>query len=140
MLDKRIRKKFLENKFETIKKKDGNWSQTRIRLRDQVKKALNDIGLLATRLPDDEFEDIFTPKIIEEFVKDMIHDVADDKLDAKRTRLAAIFVRHGLYKCIIQYGIIEDQKPIRGPTEKFLNETISIASSIVSKVESQKTN
>lgn len=135
MLDKRTRKKFIEQRFEKIKKNDSNWPQSWSRLREKVKVTFNDISLLAIKLPDEYFDELITPLMIESFCEDVLKNRGKQELNATKARLAATFARCGLQKCKYQNEKMEDQPPLRFPIEDTLDRASNIASSIATKIE-----
>ena len=60
MLKKHMRKKILEHDWLEIEKQESNPTQTWHRLRDMTIRAINDLTLLAQKLPEDKQKEIFT--------------------------------------------------------------------------------
>lgn len=138
MIHKSTRKKFLEQKFKTIKEQDANWSNTWKNLRKQVNMALGDIKLLAEKLPEKEQSELFDAKILRLlFLAILEHRSFESKLDPRRARIAAMMVRIGLMECKVQYGDIEDEEVIRKKIINILDDTSLIISAIENKVYAQ---
>lgn len=138
MLDKETRKKFSEKSFEKIKRQDSNWSQTRIRLREHVKTAFDDIILLAKKLPDEEQSELFRHEQIRLVLSALFeHKSFTSRLDARRAKLASTIAELGLSECGYQYSFIESVRVINRKVLDTLKEADSIASAIADKVEIQ---
>ena len=63
MFKKSLRKKLLEHKWVDIMKDDSNPTQTWRRIRDQAIRGLDDLILLAKKLPEEKQQGIFDNKI-----------------------------------------------------------------------------
>jgi len=105
-------------------KHDSNPTQTWRRIRDQSIRGLNDLTLLAKKLPDDKQQEIFDNTIgnlissilganmLDEFYHTPILQYsAQNYLDYRRTRLAAILIKEALDWCIYQHRLLFRETP-----------------------------
>lgn len=127
MLEKATRKKFIEHSWVDIMKRASNSTQTWRRIRDQAIRGLNDLTLLAEKLPDDKQQEIFDNKM-----RDLISSIlgtnrfvpeedffqppslqypANYQLDYRRTKLAATLVNEALDLCIHQLQLLNREMP-----------------------------
>jgi hypothetical protein len=125
MLEKPTRKKLLEHNWVDIMKRDTNPTQTWRRIRDQAIRGLNDLTLLAKKLPDDKQQEIFDNKVRDFFSAILRTDQIDTEfihtpnlqypahnyLDHRRTRLAAILIKEALHWCIYQHNLLFRETP-----------------------------
>jgi hypothetical protein len=101
-----MRRKLNEQNWLRIIEQDSNATQTWKRLRDKAITAINDLILLAEKLPDDKQEEIFNKHNIDKLANSILlplrKDFDYDEYDSRRTRLAAILAEKGIKKCISQ--------------------------------------
>ena len=101
-----MRKQLSEQNWLRIIEEDSNATQTWKRLRDKAITAINDLILLAEKLPDDKQEEIFNRLNIDKLANSILFrlrkDFDYDEYDSRRTRLAAILAEKSIKKCISQ--------------------------------------
>jgi hypothetical protein len=109
LLPKSTRKKLLEHNWEEIASRDSNPYQTLHRLRSMANRAINDLTLIAQRLPDEAQKDIFSYTNIKKLASailrenELIVGNSTTIVDVRRIELAALLVRVGIWICIEQY-------------------------------------
>ncbi len=110
---------------------EGNPSQTWLRLRARVRVAIDDLKLLAQKLPDDKQEQVFSYEMFYDLISCLLGNehvtrsfpksqlltktplsslTRDENLDPRRTMLALAFVTHGLWKFKKQCGLMENRR------------------------------
>jgi hypothetical protein len=110
MLDKHSRKKLSERTWLDIKKSDPNPYVTLRRWKDQANRAINDLTLIAQKLPDDTLKDIFNytniRKVVSAILRENEFAVRNSATvdDVRRIQLAAVLVEIGITTCINEYG------------------------------------
>jgi hypothetical protein len=141
MLQKAMRKKLLEHDWVDIAKSESNPSQTLRRLRDEGNRAINDLALLAQKLPADTLKDIFNYTNISKLINSLLAETKFDSSnsafdDIEKTRLASLMARRGIDFCIKQYGQkIETNSVLNESTIVQLNKSIDICDTIAFKME-----
>ncbi|PWU79354.1 MAG: hypothetical protein DLM72_17845 [Candidatus Nitrosopolaris wilkensis] len=149
MLGNEIKKKLSERNWVDISKHDSNPTQTWHRLRRKAHRALDDLILLAKKLPDDKQQEIFDDKIKELFssmlgitnnLEEMMYTPnleyrARNKLDYRRTNLAALVVKEGLLYCIYQHSLLfRDTPTLSEPTVEQLERSMGICNELAYKL------
>src|SRR5215210_4991305 len=98
-----MRRQLNEQNWLSIIEEDSNATQTWKRLRDKAIIAINDLKLLAEKLPDDKQEEIFNKLAIDKLVNSILFplrkDFDYDEYDSRRTGLAALLAEKGIRKC-----------------------------------------
>jgi hypothetical protein len=117
MLPKLTRKKLIEHNWVEIARRDSNPYQTLHRLRNQAIRAVNDLNLIAQRLPDEEQKEIFSYTNIKKLVSAILRENElivgnSTAIDVRRIELAALLVRLGIRICIEQYQTKIEQDSI----------------------------
>jgi hypothetical protein len=118
LLPKSTRKKLLEHNWEEIASKDSNPYQTLQRLRGKAIRAVNDLILIAQRLPDESQKEIFNYANIKKLVSAILKEnelIAGNSTsidNVRRIELAALLVRLGIMICIEQYQTKIEQDSI----------------------------
>lgn len=159
MLDKSLRKALLELKDwdkALKKKKDANPSQTWMRNRLKIDRALKDMSLLAESLPDEKQDAVFGHErllaLVEEILgmkEELYEDSKRDdgttdlefrswgptKLEGRRTWVAAMLADRCLAYCCAQYKIIEKHPSLNKRIIADLEEAGMTARGIAQKVE-----
>lgn len=101
-----MRKQLNEQSWLRIIEEDSNATQTWKRIRGKAITAINDLILLAEKLPDDKQEEIFSKLNIDKLANSILFplrkDFDYDEYDSRRIRLAAILAEKGIRKCISQ--------------------------------------
>jgi hypothetical protein len=141
MLKKAMRKKLLEHNWIDIAKSESNLSQTLRRLRDESNRAINDLALLAQKLPDDTLKDIFNYTNISKLINSLLAETKFDGGisaldDIEKTVLASLMARRGIDFCIKLYGQkIETNSVLNESTIAQLNKSIDICDTIAFKMK-----
>jgi hypothetical protein len=148
-----------EQNWREIARKDMNPSDTLFRFREQSSKAINELILLANKLPNEEHEKIFYYDKIEGLMQAILHgnneglhyySKATDKsiftgddmhhdnnFNSRITHIAALFVREGIKICIGQYKAkIEQDSRLNQATIEKLNNAAEICDAIAFKLYS----
>src|SRR6476620_1953411 len=125
MLQNDSRRKLLEHNWVETRKKTHNSSQTLNRFGKQANVALDDLALLAKKLPEDYvLRKIFTQKNLRVLLQSILHGnkrsylVDDEELDVdiddniRRAQLAALMIKIGIDFCIDQYKSTIEQSSI----------------------------
>jgi hypothetical protein len=109
MLPKPTRRKLIEHNWIEIARKDSNPYQTLHRLQRKAITAINDLTLIAQRLPDEAQKEIFSYTNIKKLESAILRDNeliganSSTIVDVRRIELAALLVRIGIWICIQQY-------------------------------------
>ena len=123
MLGKETRKKLTEQNWIDFIKQDSNPSQAWHRIRVKAHRALDDLTLLARKLPDDKQQEIFDNKIRDLFSAILgtpddyisrtwnIPNLQSPATDYRRTRLVAVLVNVALNWCIFQHRSLFTETP-----------------------------
>jgi hypothetical protein len=141
MLENETYRKLRERNWLEIVRKESNPSQFWHRIRDNVRKTIDQLALLATKLPDDKQEEIFNygdiKKLITSiFTKNNSSSPIDELSDARRTHLAALLVEEGMKVCIKKYELLLNDTPaLTEPTIRELNRAKDICKEIAYKVD-----
>jgi hypothetical protein len=137
LLSKTTRKHLMEYNWDYAEKKDSNPSQTRSRLRNNLKTVLNELVLIADKLPEKELNEIFASKSLEPFVRSLIDPlIAQKLLDPRRTRLSAMMIEICVHFCIRQIEFFMDETPnFKEPIVSRLRESIEISNDLANKIE-----
>jgi hypothetical protein len=135
VLTKSLRRKISEQDWLDIEKQESNPSQTWRRLKDQSITAINDLILLANKLPDDKQKEIFSPTRIEAFIAQILDvgsfNQSHKHFNARKSELAARLVRKGISLNVCQYAESSPDTPsLIKPTLDHLEQTISICDDI----------
>jgi hypothetical protein len=149
MLGKEQRKSLLQRNWVDIMNQDSNRSQTWQRLRDKAIRAMDDLILLAKKLPDEEQQEIFDNKI-KAFCSSILRtnkiemiptnlQYAHNRLDYRRTRLAAILVKEALDLCVYQHQLLFSDMPTQNKlTIEQLERTQNICDELAYKLHIRK--
>jgi hypothetical protein len=147
MLDKQTRKKLLEREWPEIKLQESNPTQTLVRLRNIAIKAINDLTLVAQKLPEDTQKEIFTPSRIDGLIQNIFYKGNlyhfqghhQDIFDPRRAELAALLVERGVHLNSVQYRMLnKDTLSLVEPTINHLEQSVSICKDIARKLELKK--
>src|SRR5688500_4367786 len=108
MLTKSLRRKISEQNWLDLEKQESNPSQTWRRLRDQSITAINDLILLAKKLPEDKQEEIFNPARIEALIAQVLEvgelNASYKDFNARKSELAARLIKRGIDLNVTQYA------------------------------------
>ncbi|MDQ6863466.1 MAG: hypothetical protein M3044_06550 [Thermoproteota archaeon] len=143
MLEKRTRKKLREQNWLDIEKSDSNPYASLRRWRDQANRAINDLALLAEKLPCDIQQEIFNHATINKLVRAMlkVSPVSQVSVDdnARKTGLASLLVRIGADLCIQQYSQkIETNSVLNRLIINQIKESMDICDEIAFKMRIQE--
>jgi len=109
MLKKDTRRQLREHGWLEIAKRHSNPTLALKRLKEQATEAINDLSLLAQKLPDDTLKDIFNYANINKLINSLLAETKFDGGtsaldDIEKTELASLMARRGIDFCIKQYG------------------------------------
>jgi hypothetical protein len=131
----------MQHDWLAIIRNERNPTQFWQRIRSQVDRAIDQLSLLAKKLPDDKQEQVFgyynlKRLIISLLNKDNYADSVDETSDTRRTQLAALLVEEGIKLCIKKYELLLSETPaLTGPTIEHLNKAIDICKDIAYKID-----
>ncbi len=117
---------------------DSNPSLTRKRIVENSKTALQDLTLLARKLPNDEFQNIFKEKDIVSFYKSLLHDSErlKDSSFSSDTELASLIASVSIKLCRERYASLNRYTPhIAQTVVEHLDRSISIIEEIGHKIQ-----
>jgi hypothetical protein len=125
-------------------KNDSNPAQTWTRTRSKAERALKHLKLLGDTLPDDKQEQIFNVENISILLESILRqplwsDPAFDRLDRRRSGLAAAMAEKSLNKCINQYEKLEKGKEIKKLVITHLQQSIGLCNNIAGKYDEGST-
>ena len=143
MLGNSLRKRLSEQNWINIIKEDSNPTQTWNRGRDKVNRGINDIILLAQKLPNDKQEELFNINNIKKIAVYLLQSVEDDRdydeIRCTKNTLSGILAEKGLLKCMSQYNKIIQKRPeLSEATTTQLQKAISICNAIALEIESRQ--
>jgi len=139
-------------------KGEGNPSQTWLRLRARIRVVIDDLKLLAQKLPDDKQEQVFSYEMFYDLISCLLGNehvtrsfpksqlltktplnslTRDENLDPRRTKLALAFVTHSLWKFKKQCGLMETNRIFLEQLIEPLEQADSICDAIYDKVRSE---
>ena len=145
MLKKHMRKKILEHDWLEIEKQESNPTQTWHRLRDMTIRAIDDLTLLAEKLPEDKQKEIFTHSRIKGLITQLLYggrtrtyskpDTSDTSYP-RRAQLAAMLVGKGTGLNSHQFQLLNRDTPsLVEPTTNHLRQAVNICKDISRKLE-----
>lgn len=112
MLGKPLRKKLKEHKsWDSATAKDSNPSQTWRRNRDKATRAIDDLGLMASKLDDEKQNEIFTADRLATFIESLLK-VAQEK---------AFMRQSGAYKRLDEFRRSQKMMQIEGDITRLVN-------------------
>ncbi len=138
-----MRKKIEEQTWLEIENEDSNPTQTWRRLRDQSIEAINDLILLAKKLPEDKQKEIFSPQIIDNFIRQVLYlgerHPYQDSFNTRKAELAATLVNRGIDVNSYQYfRLNEDTPSLVKITIDQLKQCVSVCNDISYKLKLKK--
>jgi hypothetical protein len=131
----------MQHDWLAITRNERNPSQFWYRIRNQMNRAINQLSLLAKKIPDDKQKEIFSYDNIKRLIisllnKDDYADPIDELSDSRRTQLAALLIEEGIKVCIKKYELLLSETPaLTGPTIDHLNKAKDICKDIAYKVD-----
>jgi hypothetical protein len=140
MLTQPMRKKISERNWLDIEKQDSNPSQLWRRLKEESITAINDLILLANRLPDDKQREIFSPTRVEDLITQIIYigffSQSHENFNSRKSEIAARLIKRGIDLIINQYMNTSSETPsLIKPTLDHLNQSVDICNDISYKMK-----
>jgi hypothetical protein len=129
MLKKDMRKKLSERKWLNLAKRDTNPTQTLLRLRRQAVRAIDDLVILANKLPEDTQAEIFSYKNLEKLIHAIFGGYEDtdartySQFESRKAHISYLLANAGISHCIPNYMNYVEQDPVlnRATVEKLRN-------------------
>lgn len=138
MLKSDTRRRLKEHGWLEIAKRHSNPHLALNRLRDQAIEAIDDLTLLAQKLPTNILNDIFNYKRIGTLTFQMLKErerISDPSDDSRRIRLAALLVSMGISQCANQYASkIEQNSVLNEAVSSQLSKAVEICNEISYKI------
>ncbi|NAL78419.1 hypothetical protein [Nitrososphaera sp. AFS] len=106
MLERATRKKLIEHNWKEIARRDSNKYQTLLRLQKNAITMVDDLTLIARRLPEETQKEIFSYTNVNKLLKAILGMLPVNRTnvdDVRRSELAGLLVRLGIRICIEQY-------------------------------------
>jgi hypothetical protein len=144
LLHKETRKALSERIWLQLKERDSNPRLTLMRLKKQSITAIDDISLLARKLPEDTLSGIFSYERLKKLIEAILWDKNSDEYsdinnagpDPRRTYLGALLAQEGIKLCTKAYLAQNRETPIlTEATVDQLNKTIKICNEIAYLVD-----
>src|SRR5262249_9245713 len=136
MIHKSLRKELGDHNWLWIQKNDSNPSMKLRRLEKQSITAINDLSLLAQKLPEHAVAEIFSYDGLKRLVESILRKGNDQEysgievestLDSRRLYLAALFAKEGIKLCIEEYiGRNSESPKLAEGTVDQLNKTVEL--------------
>lgn len=135
MLTQSTRKKISERNWLDIEKQDSNPSQLWRRLKDESIAAINDLILLANRLPDDRQREIFSPTRIDALIAQILDlgpfSQTHKDFNPRKSEIASRLVKRAIDLHINQYVNSSPETPsLNQPTIDHLKQAANICNDI----------
>lgn len=140
MIHKSLRKELGDHNWLWIQKNDSNPSMKLKRLEKQSITAINDLSLLAQKLPEHAVAEIFSYDGLKRLVESILRKGNDQEcsdievestLDSRRLYLAALFAKEGIKLCIEEHIAQNSESPkLAEATVDQLNKTVELCSEI----------
>ena len=135
-----MRKRISERNWLDIEKQDSNPSQLWRRLKEESITAINDLILLANRLPDDKQREIFSPTRVEDLITQIIYigffSQSHENFNSRKSEIAARLIKRGIDLIINQYMNTSSETPsLIKPTLDHLNQSVDICNDISYKMK-----
>jgi hypothetical protein len=127
----------LEHNWDKLLKADSNPSQARRRIVENYTRAINDLTLLAAKLPNEEFNKIFNENTIKSFVESLLFKGERIKKNEILidVELSAIIASVAVKACKDGYNSINKDSPnIAETVIEYLDRTIAICGEIGYKI------
>ena len=140
MLSKQLRKNLSERNWLNIERQESNPSQTWLRLKKQSITAINDLILLANKLPEDKQKEIFSPARVEALVVQILYlgifSQSHKDFNSRKSEIAARLIKRGIDLNINQYvNSSPDTPSLIKPTLDHLRQTVDICNDISYKMK-----
>lgn len=142
MFRKEIRKKIKEQKWLALEREDSNPTQMWHRIQRQCVSAIDDLILVAAKLPEDKLKEIFSPDRVDQLVGRILDsgqaNSYNNGLNPRKAELAAMLVKKGIDINSSQYLQLNEDTPLLiKPTIDHLKQTVSICNDISYKLKLQ---
>ena len=143
MLHKSIRRELTEQNWLQVEKNDSNPRLKLRRLKDQSIRAINDLSLIARKLPEQTQTEIFDYEVLKRLIEAILNVNSDEHSDftnagsdPRRTYLGALFSR-GRNKALYRTYIAQNRETpiLTEATVDQLNRTIKICNEIAYMVD-----
>jgi len=137
MLKNDSRRRLIEHGWLEIAKRHSNPSLALNRLKNQAVEAINDLALLAEKLPDEVKREIFTYGNVQKLVNSVldVNPDADPADHARSVHLASNIVRIGIGTCLRWYvTAIEKDAVLNEPIRSHLHKSADICDQIAFKI------
>lgn len=140
MLSKSMRKSLYERNWLDIENQESNPSQTWRRLKDRSIVAINDLILLANKLPEDKQREIFSPTRVEALIVQIlylgIYSRSQHDFNSRKSEIAARLIRRGIDLNVYQYvNSSPETSSLIEPTLDYLKKTVNICNDISYKIK-----
>ena len=138
MLHKSIRRELTEQNWLQVEKNDSNPRLKLRRLKDQSIRAINDLSLIARKLPEQTQTEIFDYEVLKRLIEAILNVNSDEHSDftnagsdPRRTYLGALLAEEGIKLCTRAYITQNRETPVlTDATVDQLNRTIKICNEI----------
>jgi hypothetical protein len=136
MLHKSIRRELTEQSWLQVEKNDSNPRLKLKRLKDQSIRAINDLSLIARKLPEQTQTEIFDYEVLKRLIEAILNVNSDEHSDfagsdPRRTYLGALLAEEGIKLCTRAYITQNRETPVlTDATVDQLNKTIKICNEI----------
>lgn len=134
MLHKHTRRRLNEHDWETYHRLEKNPSQSVRRLVDSARLAIEDLSLIARKLPDSKQQEIFNESTIEPFLNSLFFIDQSQKVTQLRNTnvgLASLIAEEGIKHCLSTYRKWNKDSPESArPTLDYLERSIQICREI----------
>ena len=129
LLSKHQRKVLLEQTWSDFIKNESNPSQSRRRILDNAGEAIRDLTLIARKLPNDDFHNVFTEKSIISLLKSLLYGgerLKDNDLSSD-AELASLIASLSIRVCRDEYSSLNKYMPNSAqPVIDYFDRTIAI--------------
>ena len=140
MLQKRVRKRLDEQNWIDMLERESNPSLTPRRLVDQAQRAINDLTLLARKMPNEKLANVFMYDNLKGFIEAILQSerkVHERNFDSRTTQLAALLVNLGIEYCKHEYEQNVEQHPsLNRATKEKLDAAVEICDAVALKSHS----
>jgi hypothetical protein len=140
MLQKRVRKRLSEQNWIDMLERESNPSLTAKRLVGQAQRAINDLTLLARKMPNERLSNVFMYDNLKGFIEAILQSerkVHERNFDSRTTQLAALLVNLGIEYCKHEYEQNVEQHPsLNRATKEKLDAAVEICDAVALKSHS----
>ncbi|MGH9982498.1 MAG: hypothetical protein ACRD8W_00905 [Nitrososphaeraceae archaeon] len=134
-----MRKKLIEHNWEAIERESSNPTQAWHRVSKQCTTALDDLILLAQRIPESKQREIYSTKKIDQLLCSLLmmeeNHSSSYSPSPRKIELAALLVERGINMNVFHYSRLEQDTPsLIGPTVNHLRQSVSMCNDISYKI------